>query len=115
MFLCCDFFNISLWVGVGLVLGVYCVVLVVDGKGVLFVGESLCICVILVSGEQILVIGVGIFGSFVVEIGLEKYWCFKEVMVIFFNSGVMVFDILFNYGGVDKVLGVLLEEGGWWD
>ena len=65
------------------------------------------------GGEQIPVVGAGTSGSFA-EIGSEKYQRL-EVMAIFFNSGATVFDTSPNYGGADKVLGALLEEGDWQD
>lgn len=110
-----DFLNTSLWAGAGLALGVHRAALAADGKGALPAGESLRTRAIPASGEQIPVVGAGTSGSFVAEIGSEKYQRLKEVMAIFFNSGATVFDTSPNYGGADKVLGALLEEGGWRD
>jgi aryl-alcohol dehydrogenase-like predicted oxidoreductase len=110
-----DFLNTSLWAGAGLALGVHRAALAADGKGALPAGESLRRRAIPASGEQIPVVGAGTSGSFVAEIGSEKYQRLKEVMAIFFNSGATVFDTSPNYGGADKVLGALLEEGGWRD
>ena len=87
-----DFLNTSLWAGAGLALGVHRAALAADGKGALPAGESLRTRAIPASGEQIPVVGAGTSGSFVAEIGSEKYQRLKEVMAIFFNSGATVFD-----------------------
>ena len=109
------FLNTSLWAGAGLALGVHRSALAADGEGVLPSGENLRSRAIPATGESIPVIGAGTSGSFVAEIGSDKYRRLKEVMALFFKSGANVFDTSPNYGGADKVLGALLEEGGWRD
>lgn len=109
------FLNAGLWAGAGLTLGIHRAALAAGGNGVLPAGERLRARAIPATGEALPVIGAGTSGSFVAEIGSDKYRRLRDVMAIFFNSGANVFDTSPNYGGADKVLGALLEEGGWRD
>ncbi|GLH34080.1 aldo/keto reductase [Pseudomonas sp. BR1R-5] len=59
------------------------------------------------------VIGAGTSGSFEVEAGSADYQQLKAVLKAFFEGGGKVIDTSPNYGGADRILGQLLEEGGW--
>ncbi|WP_176506266.1 MULTISPECIES: aldo/keto reductase [Pseudomonas] len=65
------------------------------------------------TGEALPVIGAGTSGSFEVEAGSAAYQQLKVVLKAFFDGGGKVIDTSPNYGGADRVLGQLLEEGGW--
>ncbi|MQG94730.1 aldo/keto reductase [Pseudomonas sp. MN1F] len=65
------------------------------------------------TGEALPVIGAGTSGSFEVEAGSAEYQQLKRVLKAFFESGAKVIDTSPNYGGADRILGQLLEEGGW--
>lgn len=65
------------------------------------------------TGEALLVIGAGTSGSFEVEAGSAAYQQLKVVLKAFFDGGGKVIDTSPNYGGADRMLGQLLEEGGW--
>ncbi|MFD2192306.1 aldo/keto reductase [Pistricoccus aurantiacus] len=113
-----DFLATALWAGASLTLGPHLSVLASDSQsdsGALPAGETLRTRAVPASGEQLPVIGAGTSGSFVASIGSDKYQRLREVMTIFFASGATVIDTSPNYGGADRVLGALLEEGGWRD
>ncbi|WP_313431301.1 aldo/keto reductase [Pseudomonas sp.] len=65
------------------------------------------------TGEALPVIGAGTSGSFEVEAGSAAYQQLKVVLKAFFDGGGKVIDTSPNYGGADRILGQLLEEGGW--
>ena len=65
------------------------------------------------TGEALPVIGAGTSGSFEVEAGSAAYQQLKLVLKAFFDGGGKVIDTSPNYGGADRILGQLLEEGGW--
>lgn len=69
------------------------------------------------TGEALPVIGAGTSGSFEVEAGSAGYQqlkaVLKAVLKAFFDGGGKVIDTSPNYGGADRILGQLLEEGGW--
>ncbi|WAB95667.1 aldo/keto reductase [Pseudomonas putida] len=65
------------------------------------------------TGEALPVIGAGTSGSFEVEAGSADYQQLKAVLKAFFEGGGKVIDTSPNYGGADRILGQLLEEGGW--
>jgi aryl-alcohol dehydrogenase-like predicted oxidoreductase len=65
------------------------------------------------TGEALPVIGAGTSGSFEVEAGSAGYQQLKVVLKAFFDGGGKVIDTSPNYGGADRILGQLLEEGGW--
>ena len=65
------------------------------------------------TGEALPVIGAGTSGSFEVEAGSAGYQQLKAVLKAFFDGGGKVIDTSPNYGGADRILGQLLEEGGW--
>ncbi|MCI0911343.1 aldo/keto reductase [Pseudomonas putida] len=65
------------------------------------------------TGEALPVIGAGTSGSFEVEAGSADYQRLKAVLKAFFEGGGKVIDTSPNYGGADRILGQLLEEGGW--
>lgn len=65
------------------------------------------------TGEALPVIGAGTSGSFEVEAGSAAYQQLKAVLKAFFDGGGKVIDTSPNYGGADRILGQLLEEGGW--
>ncbi|WP_054884520.1 aldo/keto reductase [Pseudomonas sp. NBRC 111130] len=65
------------------------------------------------TGEALPVIGAGTSGSFEVEAGSAAYQQLKVVLKAFFDGGGKVIDTSPNYGGADRMLGQLLEEGGW--
>ncbi|WP_227370249.1 aldo/keto reductase [Halomonas sp. M20] len=113
-----DFLTTSLWMGAGLALGTSFSTLASNGQSdadALPPPEALRTRAIPGTDEQLPVIGAGTSGSFVANIGSDKYLRLKEAMTIFFASGAKVFDTSPNYGGADRILGALLEEGGWRD
>ncbi|MGC3874535.1 aldo/keto reductase [Halomonas sp. GXIMD04776] len=113
-----DFLATSLWMGAGLAFGTSFSTLASDGQNdadALPPSETLRTRAIPGTGEQLPVIGAGTSGSFVADIGSDKYQRLREVMTIFFASGATVFDTSPNYAGADRILGALLEEGGWRD
>lgn len=65
------------------------------------------------SGETIPVIGMGTSGSFEVRPGSPEHQALKEVLKRFFEGGGTVIDTAPTYGNAEKILGPLLEEGGW--
>ncbi|MBS7458725.1 aldo/keto reductase [Coralloluteibacterium stylophorae] len=67
------------------------------------------------SGQPLPVIGMGTSGSFAVEQGSAEYEALKEVLKRFFEGGGRLIDTSPNYQGADRILGALLEAGGWRD
>ncbi|MFP1678324.1 aldo/keto reductase [Alloalcanivorax sp. C16-2] len=111
-----DFLNGALWGGVGLALGLNGPARAADkATGEAMAGDALRTRAIPATGQTLPVIGAGTSGSFVADIGSDKYRRLKDVMTLFFDGGATVFDTSPNYGGADRVLGALLEEGGWRD
>lgn len=65
------------------------------------------------TGEPVPVIGMGTSGSFEVRPGSPEHRVLAEVLRRFFEGGGRVIDTAPTYSNAEKVLGPLLEEGGW--
>ncbi|HEX7116547.1 MAG TPA: aldo/keto reductase [Steroidobacter sp.] len=65
------------------------------------------------TGEEVPVIGMGTSGSFEVRPGSAEHEALEEVLKRFFEGGGKLIDTAPTYSNAEKILGPLLEAGGY--
>lgn len=65
------------------------------------------------SGEAVAAIGMGTSGSFEVQPNTPEHEALKDVLKRFFTGGGTLIDTAPTYSNAEKILGPLLQAGGW--